>query len=215
MRESARRILMYMNLARFVNRHTRGVDIRVILHDAQAMAFFDVRISLKLTRGGELSPTTFVRHIPLTDFLDGTRENVALFTVIIGVSVIAVILCMNSMRDLRNLANLFYDSIVMRMRQRIVRRHFFADVWVLLVEALKIAIPLSLLSGSIVLLVYYFHFSRFFTYESKYRWYDGDGSAAARPLLIKRDAPAPGLVEGLPRGMFRHLLPPDTNDVDS
>ena len=214
MEDRAHRLLSYLYLARFVDRQTTSVNIRVLLHNEQAQVLVDVRVRMDVNSHGEISATTAAWPIPLTDFLDGSVANSLLFTAEIVILVIAIVLCINSARSARKFASLFYDSVVLRLRQHIVRRRFVVDMWILIVEGLKISIPLFLLAGSCVQLSYYFTYVQGFTYEPSYRWYDGDGSATARPLLLKRDAPPQPPIEGYPRGAFRHTLPSDTSERD-
>ncbi|XRB13813.1 hypothetical protein RI054_07g36510 [Pseudoscourfieldia marina] len=214
MKGRAQLLLGYLYLARFVDRRTRDVDIRVVMHNEEAQLLVDMLVSIEVTSQGVLVSTASVRSLPLVDFFDGKLKNALLFAAEVAICLIAIALCINSAQGARKFAHLFYESVVMRLKQRVVRRHFFTDMWLLVVEALKISIPLCLLAASAVHLSYYLKYARGFTYGQNYRWYDGDGSSAARPLLLKRDAPPQPVIEGYPRGVFRHTLPPDTSERD-
>ena len=215
MESRAKRLLSYLYLSRFVDRRTRSVDIRVILHNEPADVLVDVRVRMVVSAQGELSSITEIGKVPLFDYFDGSTGHLGLFVVEVIVAALAVLLCISSVGDARRFAHLLHESIIRRLQQRIVHRHFMVDAWMVVVDAIQLAIPLCLLAASIVHFVYFFAYVRDFTYERSYRWYDGDGSAEARILLPKRLADPQPPVEGYPRGAWRHTLPVDLSERDA
>ena len=215
MHDRAKFLLSYLYLARFVDRRTRNVDIRVLLHNEPADVLVDVHVNMRVSSQGEISATTESWKVPLFDYFDGSSSRLGLFILEALIAGVAVALCVSSIGDARRFARLLYDSVVRRLQQRVVRRHFVMDAWTLAVEALQLAIPICLLAASVVHFVYFFAYVRDFTYERSYRWYDGDGSAAARILLPKRSAEPQPPVEGYPRGAWRHTLEADTSERDA
>ena len=214
MGKRAKLLLTYLYLARFVDQRTRDVDIRVLMHHEEAQMLVDMRIFLQVTSQGVLTSTASVSSVPLVDVLDGSWSNALYLVSDVVMCIIAIVLCINSAHIARKFANLFYESIVMRLQQRVVRRHVIGDILLLFVEGFKITIPLCLLAASAVHMTYCLKYVQHLKYERNYRWYDGDGSAVARPWLLKRDAPPQPVIEGYARGAFRHALPPDASDRD-
>lgn len=216
MENRARLLLSYLYHSRFVDRRTKSIDIRVLLHHEQMQVLVDTRVHMEINEQGNIQSSTKTWKIPLIDYFDtSSPQSVLLFVVDVLIAVLAVVLCVSLVGDARRFAHLLHEAIVRRLQQRIVRRHFLVDMWALAVEAVQLAIPICLLAASVVHFVYFFAYVRTFTYERNYRWYDGDGSAAARILLPKRLADPQPPVEGYPRGAWRHTLPADLTERDA
>ena len=213
--ERAKRLLSYLYLARFVDRRTRLVDIRVIVHNEESAVLVDIRLRMEIGSQGQMTSSTEVWKLPLQDYFDGSAGHLSLFVVEVLVAVLALALCISSVGYAHRFVHRLYESIIRRLHQRVVHRHFVIDAWTIAVEALQLAIPACLLAASIVHFVYFFAYVRNFSYERSYRWYDGDGSAAARILLPKRLADPQPPVEGYPRGAWRHTLPADMSERDA
>ncbi|XRB00613.1 integrase catalytic domain-containing protein [Pycnococcus provasolii] len=214
MEDRAKLLLSYLQASRFVDQRTRFVDFRFLLHNVPEEVLADVRVRISIDAHGRISTEADVWKLSLFDYF-GTARRAAWFAVELLVAAFAIALCVSSIGDMRQFLHLLHASLIRRLQGRIVRRHFLLDAWTIVVDVLKLAIPLSMLSASIVRFVFFFGHVRNFTYERNYRWYDGDGSAAARILLPKRLAgPQPPLV-GYPRGAFRHTMTSDFSDRDA
>ena len=214
MEDRAKLLLSYLQASRFVDQRTRFVDFRFLLHNVPEEVLADVRVRISIDAHSRISTEADVWKLSLFDYF-GTARRAAWFAVELLVAAFAIALCVSSIGDMRQFLHLLHASLIRRLQGRIVRRHFLLDAWTIVVDVLKLAIPLSMLSASIVRFVFFFGHVRNFTYERNYRWYDGDGSAAARILLPKRLAgPQPPLV-GYPRGAFRHTMTSDFSDRDA
>lgn len=215
MQDRANLLIFYLYFGRFLDRRTLSVDIRVLLHNEPADMLVDVRIHMAMTAQGELRTTTEMSKIPIFDYFDGSTSRLCLFVLEVLVAAVAVLLCVNSIGDARRFMHLLYKAVIMRVQRRIVRRRFLVDASVLFIEALKLSIPLCLIAASVVHFVYFFAYVKDFAYKREYRWYDGDGSAAARILLPKRNAEAQPPVEGYLRGAWRYEVQADASERDA
>ena len=90
MESRAKRLLLYLYLSRFVDRRTRSVDIRVIVHNEPAAVLVDVRIRMVVSAQGELSATIESWKVPLFDYFNGSAGNRGLFVVEVLVAALAV-----------------------------------------------------------------------------------------------------------------------------
>ena len=216
MQERAKVLISHLYLARFVDSKSQVVDVRAIFHNKPLDVLVDFRVRMHLHAHGKMSITTEAFKVPLFDyFRDSSMRRLCLFIVEVIVAAVGVLLFASSIGDFRRFVHLLHDSIIRRLQQRVVHRHFMVDAWSIAVQALQLTVPLCLLAASIVHFVYYFAYVRDFTYERNYRWYDGDGSAGARMLLPKRRASPQPPVEGYPMGAWRHTLPTDTSERDA
>ena len=216
MQERAKVLISHLYLARFVDSKSQVVDVRAIFHNKPLDVLVDFRVRMHLHAHGKMSITTEAFKVPLFDyFRDGSMRRLGLFIVEVIVAAVGVLLFASSIGDFRRFVHLLHDSIIRRLQQRVVHRHFMVDAWSIAVQALQLTVPLCLLAANIVHFVYYFAYVRDFTYERNYRWYDGDGSAGARMLLPKRRASPQPPVEGYPMGAWRHTLPTDTSERDA
>ena len=103
-----------------------------------------------------------------------------------------------------------------RAREKLVtRRMWIGFRGIFSSYVLHAVTPALLVVAGMLRFVYVMHYVRTLAYDSKYRWYDGDGSADARLLLIQRDAPPEQPVEGMPYGASRMELPPDASERES
>lgn len=215
MEARARLLITYLYLARFMNRRTSSVNFRVLLHNEASESILDVRVSMQVDAQGQLSSSSHVWSLPIVNYFDGTEGRAALFATELVLFCIALVLFVNFAYAAIKYVQHIYHSIEKREMHRSVVRTHWMDILGAISAAIKVAIPLSLLVACLVRFVYYFYYVESFTYQSSYRWYDGDGSSEARILLVKRTgAPQPQL-EGYPRGAFRHMLPTDLSERDA